>query len=61
MPRVGSQTTIPAFERAKTVHGLDRAATMLGEEMHIQNKCFITANNSTHYKGKACKGKERIQ
>jgi hypothetical protein len=26
MPRVGFQPTIPAFERAKTVHALDRAA-----------------------------------
>jgi hypothetical protein len=26
MPRVGFERTIPAFERAKTVHALDRAA-----------------------------------
>jgi hypothetical protein len=26
MPRVGFETTIPVFERAKTVHALDRAA-----------------------------------
>jgi hypothetical protein len=30
MLRVGFEPTIPAFERAKTVHGLDRAATVIG-------------------------------
>jgi hypothetical protein len=30
MPRVGFESTIPAFERAKTVHALDRAATLIG-------------------------------
>jgi hypothetical protein len=29
MPRVGLEPTIPAFERAKTVHASDRAATVL--------------------------------
>jgi hypothetical protein len=30
MPRVVFEPTIPAFERAKTVHALDRAATVIG-------------------------------
>jgi hypothetical protein len=30
MPRVGFETTTPAFKRAKTVHALDRAATVIG-------------------------------
>jgi hypothetical protein len=30
MPRVGFEPTIPAFERAKTVHALDRATTVIG-------------------------------
>jgi hypothetical protein len=30
MPWVGVDSTIPAFERAKTVHALDRAATVTG-------------------------------
>jgi hypothetical protein len=30
MPRVGFELTIPLFERAKTVHALDRAATVIG-------------------------------
>jgi hypothetical protein len=32
MPRVGFEPTIPAFERAKTVHALDLAATVIGCE-----------------------------
>jgi hypothetical protein len=31
MPRVVFEPTIPVFERAKTFHALDRAATMIGE------------------------------
>jgi hypothetical protein len=30
MPWVGFEPTIPAFERAKTVHASDRAATIIG-------------------------------
>jgi hypothetical protein len=30
MPQVGFEFTIPVFERAKTVHALDRVATVLG-------------------------------
>jgi hypothetical protein len=30
MPRLGFEPTTPAFERAKTVHALDRAATVVG-------------------------------
>jgi hypothetical protein len=29
MPRVGFEPTIPVFERAKTVHALDGAATVI--------------------------------
>jgi hypothetical protein len=31
MPRDGFEPTIPAFERAKTVHALDRAAIVTGK------------------------------
>jgi hypothetical protein len=31
MPRVGLEPTIPVFERAKTVHALDSAATVIGD------------------------------
>jgi hypothetical protein len=30
MPQVEFEPTIPVFERAKTVHALDRAATVIG-------------------------------
>jgi hypothetical protein len=37
MPRVGFEPTTPVFEWAKTVHALDRAATVVGtEETHEQ-------------------------
>jgi hypothetical protein len=29
MPHVGFEPTIPMFEQAKTVHALDRAATVI--------------------------------
>jgi hypothetical protein len=32
MPRVGFEHTIPVFERAKTVHAFDRAATVIGSD-----------------------------
>jgi hypothetical protein len=30
MPRLGFEPTISVFERAKTVHSLDRSATVIG-------------------------------
>jgi hypothetical protein len=30
MPRVGFEPTIPVFERAKTIHALDLAASVIG-------------------------------
>jgi hypothetical protein len=41
MPGVRFETTIPAFERAKTVHALDRAATVIGINVTRQFK-FVT-------------------
>jgi hypothetical protein len=29
MPRMGFELTTPLFERAKTIHALDRAATVI--------------------------------
>jgi hypothetical protein len=39
MPRVEFEPMIPVFERAKTVHALDRAATVIG----------TTADNNTRH------------
>jgi hypothetical protein len=56
MPRVGLEHTIPLFERAKTVHVLERAATAIGKnpihwpqyELHYLNldihKKFVEIN-----------------
>jgi hypothetical protein len=33
MPRVGFETTLPVFERTKTVHALDFEATVIGTEI----------------------------
>jgi hypothetical protein len=44
MPQMGFEPTIPAFEREKTVHALDRAASVVGKA-HIRknkNKNIIT-------------------
>jgi hypothetical protein len=38
MPQVGFEHTIPAFEQAKTVHALDRAATVIGLSANIREK-----------------------
>jgi hypothetical protein len=35
MPSVEFEPTIPVFERAKTVHALDRAATVIGSLHYI--------------------------
>jgi hypothetical protein len=32
MPRMGFEPTIPAFERVKTVHVFDNAATVIGSK-----------------------------
>jgi hypothetical protein len=31
MPQVGFEPTMPVFERTKTVHALDRAASVIGD------------------------------
>jgi hypothetical protein len=38
MSQVGFESTIPLFERAKTVHALDRSATLIGLELIIIKK-----------------------
>jgi hypothetical protein len=41
MPQVGFEPTIPVFQRAKTVHALDRAAPLIGPEIcTIRKRCF---------------------
>jgi hypothetical protein len=40
MPRVGFQPTITASERAKTVHALDRSATVTGADVHDTRQLY---------------------
>jgi hypothetical protein len=45
MPSVGFEPTIPALERAKTLHASDRAATVIGrKKASFQNNEWITEN-----------------
>jgi hypothetical protein len=53
MPGVGFESTIPVSERAKTVHALDRTATVTGHGENYVNKInqilfqVITSDNSS--------------
>jgi hypothetical protein len=40
MLRVGFEPMVPVFERAKTVHALDRAATAIGD-IRVRNDTFV--------------------
>jgi hypothetical protein len=42
MPQVGFESTIPVFGRAKTIHALDRAATVIGYSFIHENNITIT-------------------
>jgi hypothetical protein len=50
MPWVGFEPTIPAFERANTVHALDRAAAVIGCDADsyiiIRNTIYVQTNGS---------------
>jgi hypothetical protein len=39
MPQVVFELVIPVFERAKTVHALDRAATVIGIPYTTASEC----------------------
>jgi hypothetical protein len=41
IPWVGFENTIPAFERAKTVHTLDRAATVISHKVAYRGKTLM--------------------
>jgi hypothetical protein len=44
MPRVGFEPTIPMFERAKTVHALDRAVTVIGSQYYTARHIKLKNN-----------------
>jgi hypothetical protein len=41
MPRVGFEATITVFERAKTVHALDRAATVISQKVKVLSRVYL--------------------
>jgi hypothetical protein len=43
MPRLGLEPTIPEFERGKTVHALDRVATVIGNTLMV----FVTSKSAS--------------
>jgi hypothetical protein len=48
MPRMGFEPMIPAIKRAKTVHTLDRAATVIGGRcIERQNSDFSEVESTT--------------
>jgi hypothetical protein len=48
MPWVGFEPTVPASERAKTVHALDRSATVTGINGILRNKLAQQYPNQKH-------------
>jgi hypothetical protein len=50
MPLVGFETATPAFERAKTVHALDGAATLIGKPSLLQTFNIVHSDDETKWK-----------
>jgi hypothetical protein len=48
MPWVWFEPTIPASERAKTVHVLDRSVTVTGSDEIFTNKNSLIQDSSIH-------------
>jgi hypothetical protein len=46
MPQMGFELTIPVFERAKTVHALDCAATVIGDNYNYDIKLIVSLYSS---------------
>jgi hypothetical protein len=49
MPWVGFEPTISAFERAKKVHSLDGAATVIGKVKDLTNYEFLRLISILYY------------
>jgi hypothetical protein len=48
IPRVGFEPTIPVFERAKTVHALNLAATVIGGLLNRMPKKVINTQSKSY-------------
>jgi hypothetical protein len=44
MPGVGFEPTIPVFEQVKTVHALERAATVIGATLFLALQVWEISN-----------------
>jgi hypothetical protein len=51
MPWVGFEPTIQAFERAKTVHNLDREDTVIGKTrvLQVEIYCILFSTHGTNF------------
>jgi hypothetical protein len=49
MLQVGFEPTIPVFERAKTIHALERAATVIGRCMNCE--VYLASIDKTEWSG----------
>jgi hypothetical protein len=47
---MGFEPTIPAQERAKSVHALDRAATLIGQSISYSKNFQQLMNPNVHYR-----------
>jgi hypothetical protein len=47
MPRVGFEPTIPVFERARMVHALDRAATVIRTSLPLRLETVLIGQHIT--------------
>jgi hypothetical protein len=61
MLSAGSKLTIPAFERAKTVHALDRAATVIGPEHLNQIKMYSTTTKNHKIEALKNRNKHKVK
>jgi hypothetical protein len=49
MPRVGFESMIPVFERAKIVHTLDRVVTVTGMQLYLHSFTSVVLRNSDNF------------
>jgi hypothetical protein len=61
MPPVGFEPTTPVFERAKTVHSLDRAAAVIGSTVMVCLQVFEQNVASEAVSDKLASGSGRVK
>jgi hypothetical protein len=61
MPRVGFEPTMTVFERAKTVHALDHATTVISGNCTSTHKLLTVFKQDAQIKGKKSHSKNNIK